>query len=42
MVDLVQTIQQQVTTDVEVVTIVRWLVNSGLVVLSGTFAGQRF
>jgi hypothetical protein len=39
--DLVQTIQQQVSSDTEVVTIVTWLINSGAVVLTGSFAGQR-
>lgn len=39
--ELVQTIQKQVASDVEVVTIVSWLVNSGAVVLTGNFAGQK-
>jgi hypothetical protein len=39
--DLVQAVQRQVGTDAEVVAVVRWLVNSGAVVLTGTFAGQR-
>lgn len=39
--ELVQAIQVQVSSDAEVVTIVRWLINSGAVVLTGSFAGQR-
>jgi hypothetical protein len=39
--DLVQTIQQQVATETEVVAIVSWLVNTGAVVLTGNFAGRR-
>jgi len=39
---LVQEVQQRVNSDVEVVRIVRWLVNSGTVVLTGSFAGRHF
>ena len=41
MLELVQVIQDQVASDKDVVTIIRWLVNSGTVMLSGSFAGQR-
>lgn len=41
MLELVQAIQDQVASDTEVVTIIRWLVNSGTVILAGSFAGQR-
>jgi hypothetical protein len=40
--ELVQAVQQQVASDMEVVAVVRWLVNSGAVVLTGSFAGRRF
>jgi hypothetical protein len=39
--DLVQSVQHQVASDTEVVTIVTWLINTGAVVLTGSFAGQR-
>jgi hypothetical protein len=39
---LVQEVQKRVRNDAEVVRIVRWLVNSGAVVLTGTFAGRHF
>ena len=39
--ELVQSIQQQVASDTDVVAIVTWLVNTGAVVLTGNFAGQR-
>jgi hypothetical protein len=39
---LVQEVQKRVRNDAEVVRIVRWLVNSGAVMLTGTFAGRHF
>lgn len=39
--DLVQQVQRVVENDADVVRLVRWLVNSGLVVLTGNFAGSR-
>lgn len=39
---LVQEVQRVVENDADVVRLVRWLVNSGLVVLTGTFAQRRF
>jgi hypothetical protein len=39
--ELVQSIQPDVSSDAELVTIVKWLINSGAVVLTGSFAGQR-
>lgn len=39
---LVQEVQKRVRNDAEVVRIIRWLVNSGAVVLTGNFAGRRF
>jgi malonyl CoA-acyl carrier protein transacylase len=39
---LVQEVQKRVRNDAEVVRIVRWLVNSGAVVLTGSFAGRHF
>jgi hypothetical protein len=39
--ELVQAVQKEVATDTEVVAIVHWLVNTGAVVLTGSFAGQR-
>jgi hypothetical protein len=39
--DLVQAVQREVGSDAEVVAVVRWLVNSGAVLLTGNFAGQR-
>jgi len=39
---LVAEVQQGVQSDAEVVRIVRWLVNSGAVVLTGSFAGAHF
>lgn len=39
---LVHEVQKRVRNDAEVVRIVRWLVNSGAVVLTGTFAGRHF
>jgi hypothetical protein len=35
---LVQDVQRQVENDADVVRIIRWMVNSGAVVLTGTFA----
>ncbi len=39
---LVQEVQKRVRNDAEVVRIVRWLVNSGAVMLTGSFAGHHF
>ena len=39
---LVQEIQKRVENDADVVRLVRWMVNSGAVTLSGTFADRRF
>jgi len=39
---LVQEVQQRAHSDAEVVRVVRWMVNSGVVVLCGNFAGRRF
>jgi hypothetical protein len=39
---LVHEIQKRVENDADVVRLVRWMVNSGAIVLTGTFAGQRF
>ena len=39
---LVHEIQKRVENDAEVVRLVRWMVNSGAIALTGTFAGQRF
>ena len=39
---LVQEVQKRVRNDAEVVRIIRWLVNSGAVVLTGNFAGRHF
>jgi hypothetical protein len=39
---LVVEVQQRVENDAEVVRIIRWLVNSGAVVLTGSFAGSHF
>ena len=39
---LVQEVQKRVRNDAEVLRIVRWLVNSGAVMLTGTFAGRHF
>ena len=39
---LVQEIQKRVENDADVVRLVRWMVNSGAIVLTGSFAGQRF
>ncbi|MDX2166240.1 MAG: hypothetical protein SF182_04230 [Deltaproteobacteria bacterium] len=39
---LVQEVQRRVSNDAEVVRVVRWLVNSGTVVLTGNFAGHHF
>ena len=39
---LVLELQQRISDDAEVVRIVRWLVNSGRVVLIGSFAGRHF
>jgi len=39
---LVQEVQKRVRNDADVVRIVRWLVNSGAVMLTGTFAGRHF
>lgn len=39
--ELVQAVQEEATSDTDVVTIIRWLVNSGTVILTGSFAGQR-
>jgi hypothetical protein len=39
--ELVLSIQPQVRSDAELVTIATWLINSGAVVLTGSFAGQR-
>ena len=39
---LVQEVQQRVSNDAEVVRVIRWLVNSGTVVLTGSFAGRHF
>jgi hypothetical protein len=39
---LVQEVQQRVANDADVVRIIRWLVNSGTVVLTGSFAGRHF
>jgi hypothetical protein len=39
---LILELQQRIGDDAEVVRIVRWLVNSGRVVLSGSFAGRHF
>jgi hypothetical protein len=39
---LVQEIQKRVENDADVVRLVRWMVNSGAVTLSGNFADQRF
>lgn len=39
---LVQEVQRVVENDADVVRLVRWMVNSGLVVLTGNFAQQRF
>jgi len=39
--DLVQQVQRVVENDADVVRLVRWMVNSGLVVLTGNFAGSR-
>jgi len=41
MLQLVQEVQKRVRNDAEVVRIIRWLVNSGAVVLTGTFAGRH-
>jgi hypothetical protein len=38
----VQEIQKRVENDADVVRLVRWMVNSGAIALTGTFAGQRF
>lgn len=38
---LVQEVQRRAHSDAEVVRVVRWMVNRGVVVLSGNFAGQR-
>jgi len=37
---LVQEIGRHVENDADVVRIIRWMVNSGAVVLTGTFAGR--
>lgn len=39
---LVQEVQKRVRNDADVVRIVRWLVNSGAVMLTGSFAGRHF
>jgi hypothetical protein len=39
---LVQEVQRRASSDAEVVRIVRGLVNSGAVVLTGSFAGRTF
>jgi len=39
---LVQEVQKRVRNDAEVVRIIRWLVNSGAVMLTGNFAGRHF
>jgi hypothetical protein len=39
---LVQEVQRCVSNDAEVIRVVRWLVNSGTVVLTGSFAGRHF
>jgi hypothetical protein len=39
---LVQEVQRRASSDTEVVRIVRRLVNSGAVVLTGSFAGRIF
>jgi hypothetical protein len=39
---LVHEVQKRVRNDADVVRIVRWLVNSGAVMLTGTFAGRHF
>lgn len=39
---LVQEVQRVVENDADVVRLVRWMVNSGLVVLAGNFAQRRF
>ena len=41
MLQLVQEVQKRVRNDSEVVRIIRWLVNSGAVVLTGNFAGRH-
>jgi len=41
MLALVQEVQRRAHSDAEVVRVVRWLVNHHVVVLSGSFAGQR-
>jgi hypothetical protein len=40
--NLVQEVQRQVSNEAEVIRVVRWLVNSGTVVLTGSFAGRHF
>ncbi len=42
MLALVQAVQRHVVNDAEVVRIIRFLVNSGAVVLTGSFAGRHF
>jgi len=42
MLELVQTVQDLAGSDEEVVAIIAHMLNTGRVVLSGTFAGQRF
>lgn len=37
---LVQEVQRHVENDADVVRIIRWMVNTGVVVLTGTFAGR--
>jgi len=37
---LVQEVQRRVENDADVVRVVRWMVNTGAVVLTGTFAGR--
>jgi hypothetical protein len=37
---LVHEVTRQVENDADVVRIIRWMVNSGAVVLTGTFAGR--
>jgi hypothetical protein len=39
---LVWDLQQQVENDADVVRIIRWMLNTGAVVLTGTFAGRTF
>lgn len=40
--NLVQEVQRRVSNEAEVIRVVRWLVNSGTVVLTGSFAGRTF